>query len=67
MTYEEIKTAVNWLMENKPYKLFQWTADLFGAFGFMHDLLAEGKNNRFAEEISKYGLDIQLELVELMY
>lgn len=68
LKFEEIKITVDWLIENEPYKLLQWTVDNFGGqFCSMAELVRRRMNEKFAKEIMGYGLDVQIELVELMY
>lgn len=68
LSFDEIKTAVEWLVENNSYKLFKWTIENFGGFNCkMVDLLKSKRYDCFAKEIEKYGVDIQSDLVELMY
>lgn len=68
LSVNEIKTAVEWLAKNDSYKLFQWTVNNFGGIDCdMAEMLKKEKHENFAKEIAKYGADIQIELVELMY
>ena len=68
LKFEEIKVAVDWLIENESYKLLQWTVDNFGGmFCYMAHLVETRNVDKFVKELMEYGLDVQIELVELMY
>lgn len=68
LSFDEVMCAVNWLLDNTPYKLYQWTVDMFGGTEtFMAHLLRRQMYEKFAREIMEYGWSIELELVELMY
>lgn len=68
LTANDIKTAVDYLVENEGYKLIQWTSDTFGWLSPMAEHLRKGRYSRFADVlVQEYSLDVQLELVELMY
>lgn len=68
LNVDEIKTAIEWLMENKSYKLFKWCLDTFGGMETKPVvLLMNGEYEELAKEMMKYSESLQFEIVELMY
>ena len=67
MNANEIKVAIEWLFENRRYKLIQWIVDTFGSDSIIETYVKKLNMNAAAREIAEYDLSIHLELVELMY
>ena len=67
MNANEIKVAIEWLFENRRYKLIQWVVDTFGSDSIIEVRIKKLDMCAAAREIAEYDLSIQLALVELMY
>lgn len=67
MNVNEIKIAIEWLFENRRYKLIQWVVDNFGSDCFIETQIKKLNMATAAREIAEYDLTVQLALVELMY
>lgn len=67
MNANEIKIAIEWLFENRRYKLIQWVVDNFGSDCIIETRIKKLDFCAAAREIAEYDLSIHLALVELMY
>lgn len=67
ITVNDIKSIINYFIENGTYKLNQWLVDNFGSFCYGSQLLAQGKVDLLAKRLDDHSLETKLELVELMY
>lgn len=67
ITVNDIKSIINYFIENGSYKLNQWLVDNFGSFCYESQLLAQGKVDLLAKRLDDHSLETKLELVELMY
>lgn len=71
MTYNEMKQAIEWLVENERCKLLTYLSKNFNGMDWIKANLVTANRaeaiSKLAYELTQYDLIVQLEVVEMMY